>query len=55
MKPIKNMRICSACDGTGEGMYPGHRCHQCHGIDEVVNWAEPDDHIEYEKDTETEP
>lgn len=24
-------QLCSACNGSGEGMYDGTRCHYCHG------------------------
>ena len=27
--------ICSACNGSGEGMYDGTRCHYCHGRETV--------------------
>lgn len=53
-KPIENMVTCQNCNGSGEGMYPGTRCHACHGMGEVVNWADPDDRVEYEKDAEAE-
>lgn len=52
MTPIPDMIICASCAGSGEGMHPGTRCLICHGMGEVVNWAEPDDHVEYEKDAD---
>ncbi len=27
---------CSACNGSGEGMYDGTRCHTCRGFGEVT-------------------
>lgn len=39
--------ICETCDGSGEGMYPGTNCRECHGLGEVPG-REPED--EWEND-----
>lgn len=36
------LETCGSCNGTGEGMYPGSKCHTCKG-EGVIDNRDPED------------
>ena len=43
LEPEEENEICSACNGSGEGMYDGARCPYCHGCGTLTK-GEDDEH-----------
>lgn len=42
--------ICASCNGSGEGMYDGTRCHSCGGSGVEREGYEEDDRRDYERE-----
>jgi hypothetical protein len=40
--------VCSACSGSGEGMWDGSRCYKCHGTGcEPIEQGDDDEYIDW--------